>query len=143
MVKQHLLKTFGRCDDVIFKTFYGALGNFEGGATTDVIPEGYGEYGLCATNPIPVQGIAASEVYLGKLRLESGEKITWNRLGSTSAPNINNCIDMYVIKSSAGIKVATLCCYSNPILRSSKDVFSCSNLYKFLYLHYSHIIKPV
>jgi len=108
IIRRHLIQNFGRCDENIFKTFYAAIGNFEDGCKTDVIPEGYGEYGLCATNPVPVKGISASEIYLGKLRLESGEEIKWQRVGSTGAPNIKNCIDMYAIQSVSGRQIGTI-----------------------------------
>jgi hypothetical protein len=67
-----------------------------------------GEYGLCATNPIPVRGIAANEVYLNQIELENGDPIQWCRLGSTIANNINGCIDMYTITTLAGDNVCTL-----------------------------------
>lgn len=89
-------------DDMVFNEFYKSLGNFEGGATTEIIPNAYGEYGLCATNPIPVKGISANEIYLSSLGLLSGESFTWERIGSTSVANIDNPIDMYQIKTSKG-----------------------------------------
>jgi hypothetical protein len=59
--------------DSIFAMMNEMIGNRADGATTDVIPGAYGEYGLCVTNPIPTRGIPANEVYLRKLALLSGK----------------------------------------------------------------------
>lgn len=74
----------------------------------DVIPQGYGEFGLTSTNPIPVYGIPENEDYLSKLRLQNGEKIFWERVGSVSADNINEPIDKYLIKNHNGKKITYL-----------------------------------
>jgi len=108
VIKQHLLKTFGKCDEEIFNYFYASIGNFKGGSKTDVIPNSYGEYGLCETNPIPVKGIPASEIYLRQLRLENGEKIQWQRIGSIGAENIKGSIDMYRIKTLSGEDICVI-----------------------------------
>ena len=108
VITKHLLKTLGRCDDEIFNYFYASIGNYEGGAKTDVIANAFGEYGLCETNPIPVKGIPASEIYLKKLRLENGEKIQWYRIGSTGAENIKGSIDMYSIKTLSGEEICII-----------------------------------
>lgn len=95
-------------DERAFQEFYKSLGNIEGGATTDVIPRGYGEYGLCATNPIPVRGVPANEFYLKKLALISGEQFTWKRIGSTCAENIKDPIDMYQLTTDSGKDLCTI-----------------------------------
>lgn len=85
----------------------------------DVIPQGYGEFGLTATNPIPVYGIPENEDYLSKLRLQNGEKISWERVGSVSAENINKPIDKYLIQNRKGEKITYL--YISPYhLNTSK-----------------------
>lgn len=108
VVRQHCIKAFGIDNDTVFNEFYKSLGNFEGGALTDVIPNSYGEYGLCATNPVPVKGIAANEIYLQSLQLLSGEKFTWSRIGSTGSENIKDPIDMYQITTSSGVDVCVI-----------------------------------
>lgn len=108
VIKQHLLRQFGNCDKPLFDYFYGSIGNIENGCTTDIIPGGFGEYGLCKSNPIPVKGIPASEIYLKELSLENGEKIQWHRIGSTGSDNINGPIDMYAIKTLSGEDVCVL-----------------------------------
>ncbi len=102
VVRQQYKKVFPNNNEEGFKFFYSALGNNEGGATTDIIPGAYGEYGLCCTNPIPVRGVPASEIYLRSLRLLSGESITWERVFSVHAPNIDNPIDLYSISMKDG-----------------------------------------
>jgi hypothetical protein len=52
---------------------------FENGTDQDVIPNGYGEFGHDVTNPIPVNTVAGSLVYLSRLRTMSGEKIKYDR----------------------------------------------------------------
>lgn len=108
VIKQHLLRQFGNCDKTLFDYFYGSIGNIENGCTSDEIPCGTGEYGLCASNPIPVKGIPSSEIYLSRLRLENGEKIKWNRLFSTRSNNINGPIDMYVIETISGKEICKI-----------------------------------
>ena len=94
--------------DSIFAMMNEMIGNREDGATTDVIPGAYGEYGLCVTNPIPTRGIPANEVYLRKLALVSGKHFRWERIGSFGAPNIKMPIDGYAIITDDGKEVCTL-----------------------------------
>lgn len=54
------------------------------GYDDDEIPVGFGEYGLCPTNPIPVRGLFNNNTYLGSLRDSSGNTVTWER--ECSAP---------------------------------------------------------
>jgi len=78
------------------------------GYDADEIPGGFGEFGLEVTNPVPVKGIISNEIYLGKLRTLGGERITWDRLGSTSIANIQDMIDIYEIKSISGNDLGTI-----------------------------------
>lgn len=63
------------------------------GSNEDEIPTGHGEFGHCSTNPIPVNGIMTSEVYLEKLRTMDDKKIKWERKGSIK-PTIKGVIGM-------------------------------------------------
>ena len=67
------------------------------GTEEDVMPEGYGEFGLEVTNPIPTNTVFGSYFYLGRLRTMDGKKIEYNRVGQVSAPNIISIIDEYDI----------------------------------------------
>lgn len=84
------------------KEFMGAQGTDE-----DVMPDGYGEYGIEVTNPIPTSTVYGSIAYLGKLRTMDGTKVEYKRIGSTSAPNINQIIDEYEI-FARGQKITNL-----------------------------------
>lgn len=53
------------------------------------------EYGLVVTKPIYTTGVKASYAYLNHLASLSGERYTWERLGSTSTKEVNGMIDMY------------------------------------------------
>ncbi len=66
----------------------------------DEIPEGTGKFGWDLTNPIPVNGIPANNMYLSQLVTEEGGAITWQRKGSHSAANIGGMIDKYEIFDS-------------------------------------------
>lgn len=79
----------------------------EGGTDQDVMPDGYGEFGHELTNPIPVNTVMGSIAYLSKLRTMAGAKVQYERVGSTSAPNIDQIIDEYEILDN-GNKIATL-----------------------------------
>ena len=69
------------------------------GYDDDEIPVAFGEFGRCLTNPIPVRGITANEVYLGKLLTEDDKKIKWERTGSreSEVKGIDGFIDIYKI----------------------------------------------
>lgn len=77
------------------------------GTDKDIMLEGYGEFGLEITNPIPTSSIPDSYLYLGRLRTQNGSEIIYNRIGSMGAPNISHSIDGYSI-SSNGQKIATV-----------------------------------
>lgn len=86
----------------------GFMSDDNGGLTYDEIPGGYGEFGLSINNPVPVNGILSSDKYLGRLKTIDGLDITWNRVGSGGADNIDNPIDIYKIKDSNGMDRQTI-----------------------------------
>jgi hypothetical protein len=67
------------------------------GTNSDVIPDGFGEFGLDVTNPIPVNSVFGSMEYLRKLRTIDGKIVENKRTGSVMAPNIAELIDEYEI----------------------------------------------
>ena len=83
------------------------------GTDKDEMPEGYGEFGLEITNPIPASSIPDSYFYLNRLRTQNGSEITYTRAGSMFAPNIKHAVDAYHI-SANGRKIATIyiCAYN-------------------------------
>lgn len=65
----------------------------------DELPNGFGEFGLTATNPIPTISVYGSDDYLNRLRF-NGQPITYDRLGSTSSDVTNGSIDIYPVSCS-------------------------------------------
>lgn len=98
-------------DELNDNPFFQGMKNLEklnvNGTDEDIIPEGYGEFGHEETNPIPVNTIMGTSAYLGKLRTIDGIKVTYERVGSTSASNIKGMIDEYEIFAN-GERVARL-----------------------------------
>jgi len=80
----------------------------EGGCTTDEMPEGIGEFGLEPTNPIPVNTIQGSILYLGGLRAIYGTRVDNKRLRSLGAKNIKKPIDEYLITHENGNELAII-----------------------------------
>ena len=76
----------------VFDSIFGGKGTSE-----DMMPEGYGEFGLDITNPIPVHTIVGNKLYLDRLRTADGIKVSYDRIGSMHAPNIPSIIDGYRI----------------------------------------------
>ncbi|MCB0786382.1 MAG: hypothetical protein KDC02_19520 [Flavobacteriales bacterium] len=92
----------------VYDGFLLTLGQAGQGTDQDQMPEGIGEFGSEVTNPVPVKGILSNELYLSRLRLPNGGKITWQRRGSTGAKNIPHIIDAYAIMDEAGQPITTL-----------------------------------
>lgn len=74
----------------------------------DKIPQGFGEFGLDQTNPIPVYGIPSNKTYLNSLRSPNGEVLRYRRNGSIKVSNIVKPVDEYEIFNSAGDIIAKL-----------------------------------
>jgi hypothetical protein len=80
----------------------------ETGVDADEMPNGTGEYGLTATNPIPCRTIIGSTAYLGRLRAADGAKVSYDRLGSTQSSVSPHLIDIYRVNHPSGRELATL-----------------------------------
>lgn len=78
------------------------------GCTSDEIPEGIGEFGLEPTNPIPVNTVQGSILYLGGLRAPDGTRVNNERLGSLKVDNIQKPIDKYLITHENGSEIAII-----------------------------------
>jgi tetratricopeptide (TPR) repeat protein len=90
---------FNSSDERTEKIIDSGFGTDDMGYDDNEIPIGFGEFGRCLTNPIPVRGITANEVYLGKLLTEDDKKIKWERTGSREpeVKGIDGVIDIYKI----------------------------------------------
>lgn len=86
------------------------------GTTEDVHPKGIGRFGYDATNPIPTNNIFGSRAYLNRLRDKNGNRIEYERLGSTGVDNIENPIDKYKIMDSNGFELGII--YISPYQQS-------------------------
>ena len=71
-------------------------------AECDVIPGGYGPFGRCFTNPIPVNGVTGEVVYLNRLRSKSGAMFLFHRLGSYSSDVCGQKVDLYELVAEDG-----------------------------------------
>ena len=79
------------------------------GCSTDEMPNGIGEFGLEATNPIPVNTVElGSKKYLAGLRAPDGSKVNNRRIGSQTVDNIDKHIDSYLITHENGDDIATI-----------------------------------
>jgi hypothetical protein len=74
--------------------------------TNGQIASAEGRFGLEVTNPIPVKGFSGLDNYFDKLNLQ--KRISWDRLGSTSAQNINGSIDIYNVTAADGSSLERL-----------------------------------
>ncbi len=78
------------------------------GCTSDEMPEGVGEFGLEPTNPIPVNTVQGSILYLRGLRAPDGTRVNNERLGSLKVSNIQKPIDKYLITHENGSELAII-----------------------------------
>jgi hypothetical protein len=78
------------------------------GVDADQMPNGTGEDGLTATNPIPCRTIFGSAAYLGRLRAADGAKVVYERIGSTQPSVPPHPIDIYRLQHPNGRNLATL-----------------------------------
>jgi len=69
----------------------------EVGTDEDVLPQGYGEFGLEVTNPVPVHTLLGLRLYLERLRTKDGVKVAYERIGLMLAPNSPYGIEVYSI----------------------------------------------
>jgi len=69
------------------------------GVYSNEIPDGYGEYGLCNTNPILTISVNCSKRYLSKLRFNR-HPVEANRFGSTSSNVTAGSVDIYNLSIS-------------------------------------------
>lgn len=76
------------------------------GTTLDKIPEGVGDFGMSADNPIPTVCVNGTNVYLAKLRF-NGRPVEHKRLGSTSSKVTKGSVDIYKI-SHTDLDIATI-----------------------------------
>lgn len=74
----------------------------------DEIPQGFGNFGLSETNPVPVYGVPSNEIYLSRLRRKNGETFRWRRIKSKEVHNITKPIDEYELFDVKGNTIGHL-----------------------------------
>lgn len=79
-----------------------ALFGSDTGRRLDEMPGGVGEFGLEASNPIPVQGIAMIKVYLGFVATPDYQRIKFERVHSIEDAKMPGLTDEYDIFDQSG-----------------------------------------
>jgi hypothetical protein len=92
---------------------------------SDEIPGATGRFGLDVTNPIPVRAHSGLKEYFSLLSKKSNKKYSYDRLGSTSSPNIPKMVDIYRIKDQEGTKCPDLymCLYGDSTSKKVPEGF--------------------
>jgi hypothetical protein len=80
----------------------------EDGVDADEMPNGQGEFGMSASNPIPCHTVFGSTAYLGRLRTPDGLKVAYERRGSVSSNVSRHPVDAYEISRPNGENLATI-----------------------------------
>ncbi len=106
--------------DILATQVQANMGLGSGVATGDEIENGSGKFGYDENNPIPVNGIDMIDDYFNKLRLITGESISYNRLGSVSAEKLPFPVDKYEIYNSEHLAIAILFVYAYHGSKSGK-----------------------
>jgi hypothetical protein len=96
-----------------------------GAVSSDELPNGFGPFGLCETNPIPTKDVFLTDSYLVSLRTMDGRRIKAKRIGSTSAEEITaGPIDMYQLSCEGrDLAVIYICPYHNRNSRKAPEGF--------------------
>ena len=89
-------------DDIIEYTKTMHLENAEKNKNIELQHINDPNYGLVPDMPIYVNGFGNDRLFLNNLLTASGEKVTYNRLGSTNVDGINGPVDIYVISKTDG-----------------------------------------
>lgn len=108
VITRTIKQSTGITDDLILGLMSKAAGANDAEGDYDEIPGGFGEFGLTETNPVPVNGVIANEMYLSRLVSESGYPLCWHRVGSTQVSNIKMPVDIYEITDNAGVPLPTI-----------------------------------
>ncbi|NTW26539.1 MAG: hypothetical protein HGA37_17715, partial [Lentimicrobium sp.] len=106
--------------DILAGQVQANMGLGSGVSTGDEIENGSGRFGFDVNNPIPVNGIDMIDDYFSKLRLITGESISFKRLGSVSAENLPFPVDKYEINNTENQIIAILFVYAYHGSKSAK-----------------------
>lgn len=102
------------------KELYDAMNSLsEGGCDTDEIPGAEGDFGWDVSNPVPTHTTFGSTSYLARLRTTSGEKISYERIGSFNSPLSEMPVDGYELKGAAGNELGII--YLSPYHKRNSE----------------------
>lgn len=102
---QDALKSIMAAQVIATKEAYDANGQSQSNQESDC------DFGLTPEKPIYTlarKSVDGEIEYLSKLRTPNGEKVKWNRHGSTSVDGINGMVDIYDIYLLSGQKYTTI-----------------------------------
>lgn len=96
-----------------------------GAVGSDELPNGFGPFGLCKTNPVPIKDVFLADSYLVSLRTMDGRRVKATRIGSTDASEVTTgSIDVYQISCEGrDLSVIYLCPYHNRNSRKAPEGF--------------------
>lgn len=76
--------------------------------TPDELPKAQGEFGHSVDNPIPVNGSTGEISYLSKLVTANGQRMAFQRAGSTDSQATDKMVDIFELVSVDGVVKDTL-----------------------------------
>jgi hypothetical protein len=77
----------------------------EDGVDADELPNGRGEFGWDAANPVPCNTVAGSTVYLGRLRTPDGANVVYKRVAAVASDVSRHPVDAYELSPADGRKL--------------------------------------
>ena len=89
------------------------------GTRLDEIPNGQGEFGLDVTNPVPVDGMPAIQIYLRFLLTPEGERMQFKRAGCWGTPQFAGPTDGYDLFDQKGKLLTRI--YVNAYARGTSE----------------------
>jgi hypothetical protein len=102
------------------KEIFDAMNSLsEDGCDTDEIPGAEGRFGWDVSNPIPTHTTFGSTSYLGRLRTQRGETVSYERIGSFTSPASPMPVDGYEIRDPGGTDLGVI--YISPYHRRNSQ----------------------
>jgi hypothetical protein len=89
------------------------------GVDADEMPNGFGEFGLTETNPIPCKTVFGSIAYLAKLMAPDGRSVQYRRTGSLGSSVSRHLVDVYEVSHPIGRSLGNL--YISPYHKRSSQ----------------------
>src|SRR4029077_10936619 len=110
------------------------------GCAGDELPNGHGEFGLTATNPIPTNTIMGSQYYLSQLCTCDGKKVHSERHGHVQSEVSQMPVDVYETSLPDGTRLPTI--YISPYQRNNSRKALADSASSFPTPTYPHQATP-